>query len=252
MSMLVINQILKRSKARGSARLCLLILAHHCDDTGRRCYPSLTVLSREVGVSVRGLCKILKQLVDDKEIERENPTKGGWNARTQYCLAKYANTVPENTEQGDSAQHGNVDTVLEDTVNTVLQDRRTKPPLNLQVNHHSNGRSKKSANSADSRIKPLIFSFSEKYLAKSGESYTPNWGKDGRSLKSLLDGGKTPVAITAAMDLYFADEWYADNGFDIGKFYNAFNSLVSRSKSNGHRGKFQSVPAAEGKYAKYR
>jgi hypothetical protein len=251
MSMLVINEVLKRSRVKGSARLCLLVLAHHCDDTGRKCYPSLTVLSREVGISVRGLCKILKQLEATKEIERTNPTKGGWNARTQYDLSKYAaNTVHESSVLQDSAQQDGVDTVLGDTVNTVLQDRRTKPSINLQVNHHNNGRSKKSAIVSDSRIKPLIVSFSEKYQAKSGRAYPIKWGKDGKSLKELLATGETPEAITAAMDLYFADDFYSQIGFDIGKFCNAFSSLVSRSKSNG-RGKFQSVPAPGGKYAKY-
>jgi hypothetical protein len=253
MSMLVINEVLKRSPAKGSARLTLLVLAHHCDDTGRKCYPSLTVLSREVGVSVRGLCKILKQLEATKEIERENPTKGGWNARTQYDLSKYAaNTVHESSVLQDSAQQDGVDTVLGDTVNTVLQDRRTKPPINLQVNHHNNnGRSKKSAIAPDSRIKPLIVSFSEKYETKSGRAYpTTAWAADSKSLKRLLTAGETPESITAAMDLFFADDFYCQIGFDIGKFCKAFSSLVSRSKSNG-RGKFQSVPAPGGKYAKY-
>src|SRR5688572_21809331 len=110
---------------------------------------------------------------------------------------------------------------------------------------------KRKSHDADPRTIPLVASFSEKYLGRSGESYTPNWAKDGASLKRLFAAGKTPEAITAAMDLYLADEWYAEKGFDIGKFYSAFNSLVSRSKSNG-RGKFQSVTTPEGKYAKYR
>jgi hypothetical protein len=247
-SFLVINEVIKRSPTKGGARLVLLVLAHHCNDDGRKCYPSLTTLSKEVALTISRLCKILDKLEAEHEIERDRST-GGWNARTQYRLIKYANSVASNTVAGNSVADNTDNSVAGASVNSVAGNRRNKYPVNLHLNPH-NSRSKEPAKNADSRINPLLKSFSEKYEAKSGRPYpTTTRAKDAKCIKRLL-AAEAPETITAAMDLYFADSFAAQCGFDVGRFSSSFSSLLSKSNGNG-RGKFQSVAATEGKYAKF-
>jgi hypothetical protein len=128
--------------------------------------------------------------------------------------------------------------------------RSHKPSLRRTIIEPSSVSRSKSAYEADPRIIPLITLFSEKYLTKCGRRYPATWGKDGKSLKRLLATAETPETITVAMDLYFGDSFAAQCGFDIGRFCSSFSSLVSKSTGSG-RGKFQSVAAAQGKYAQY-
>lgn len=79
----------------------------------------------------------------------------------------------------------------------------------------------------DPRVLDLIKSFSDKYEKVSSKPYSPVWGKEGRLLKRLLASSNEAEQIVALMDVYFADDFYAGNGFDIGGFVSAFNRLNS-------------------------
>lgn len=57
-----INLVLKHSKAKGSDRLVLLILAHHANDETGECFPSRQLISEESGIKERSLIYRLKAL----------------------------------------------------------------------------------------------------------------------------------------------------------------------------------------------
>jgi DNA-binding transcriptional regulator PaaX len=64
-SVQAIEWVLKHSRAAYSARLVLIVLAHHADDDGRDSYPSIGTIAREAGLgesTIRGALERLKAL----------------------------------------------------------------------------------------------------------------------------------------------------------------------------------------------
>lgn len=68
MSIAAINAVLAHSKAKGSDRLVLLILATHANDETFECYPGHVLLGQEAAMSERNLIYCLKRLEDLGEI----------------------------------------------------------------------------------------------------------------------------------------------------------------------------------------
>jgi hypothetical protein len=79
----------------------------------------------------------------------------------------------------------------------------------------------------DPRTTTLIAAFREKYLSLVGNPYPTKDGKDQALLKRLLAAGYDVSAVQAAMDQYFASDFYSRHGFDVGKFTNAFAAIIS-------------------------
>jgi phage replication O-like protein O len=102
-------------------------------------------------------------------------------------------------------------------------------------------RKKRERPDTDPRVKILLTAFVDKYLARVNTPYVVVDGKDPALLKSLLTAGHDTPAIEAAMDRYFADDYQAKIGFDIGVFkksFNRLNSAGSRKKHNYEEGAF--------------
>lgn len=117
------------------------------------------------------------------------------------------------------------------------RSRHTKPNIRTKPNR----RAPKNQSTPDPKVKTLIDAFAEKYLARVGKPYVVAGGKDGSLLKIILSAGHDVGSIEAAMDTYFADPYHSRNGFDIGRFKSAFNSLNSagtRKRHNYEEGTF--------------
>lgn len=69
MSLSMINAVLKTSKATGTDRLVLMILAHHVNEESDTCFPSRETICKEAGIKERNLIYCLKKLESLKEIE---------------------------------------------------------------------------------------------------------------------------------------------------------------------------------------
>jgi len=88
---------------------------------------------------------------------------------------------------------------------------------------------------SDPRVKTLFTAFRNKYAAKVGAPYAmTSPEKDNTLLKRLLTHATAAPAIEAAMDVYFANDFYSKTGFDVGGFAKAFNRLNSASAKKRH------------------
>jgi hypothetical protein len=64
------------SRLKPSARLVALVLSTHMDSDGGSCFPSLTTLAREAGLSRRGVCYALCELEQARLVERARGDRG--------------------------------------------------------------------------------------------------------------------------------------------------------------------------------
>ena len=103
MSCYAVRAVLDRSKAKGSARLLLVILAEHLNEKTRRCDPSVATLAREANTTPRTVARLLAELKVDGEIEIA--TGGGRN----HCNA-YTIRAAENPDSDDIVSDENPDT----------------------------------------------------------------------------------------------------------------------------------------------
>jgi hypothetical protein len=103
MSCHAVRAVLDRSKAKGSARLLLVILAEHLNEKTRRCDPSVATLAREANTTPRTVARLLAELKVDGEIEIA--TGGGRN----HCNA-YTIRAAENPDSDDIVSDENPDT----------------------------------------------------------------------------------------------------------------------------------------------
>jgi len=103
MSCYAVRAVLDGSKAKGSARLLLVILAEHLNQTTRRCDPSVATLAREANTTPRTVARLLAELKVDREIEIA--TGGGRNHCNAYTIA-----AAENPDSDDIVSDENPDT----------------------------------------------------------------------------------------------------------------------------------------------
>jgi len=103
MSCYAVRAVLDRSKAKGSARLLLVILAEHLNEKTRRCDPSIETLAREANTTPRTVARLLAELKVEREITIA--TGGG----RKHCNA-YTITAAENPDSDDIVSDENPDT----------------------------------------------------------------------------------------------------------------------------------------------
>lgn len=103
MSCYAVRAVLDRSKAKGSARLLLVILAEHLNEKTRRCDPSLATLARECNASLRTIPRLLAELKGKGEIEIH---KGGGR---RHCNS-YTIRAAENPDTAVTVSDRNPDT----------------------------------------------------------------------------------------------------------------------------------------------
>ena len=124
---------------------------------------------------------------------------------------------------------------------SLLASRIKRPSKDIPKKEDIAHRKKRERTDTDPRVKILLTAFIDKYLARVNTPYVVVAGKDPALLKSLLTAGHDTQAIEAAMDRYFADDYQAKIGFDIGVFkksFNRLNSAGSRKKHNYEEGAF--------------
>jgi hypothetical protein len=63
-----VERVMKSSRAKGSARLVLMVLATHADDDSLQCFPSRELLCQEAAMEERNLIYSLKQLETIQEL----------------------------------------------------------------------------------------------------------------------------------------------------------------------------------------
>lgn len=88
MGVRTLRHVIERSKAVGTDRLVLFVLAEHADDTTGECWPSVDLLAAEAAVKVRAAQYALKSLAASGELAIEPhgaPTAG----RLQYRPNRY-------------------------------------------------------------------------------------------------------------------------------------------------------------------
>ena len=213
------TRVWTHSRAAGGELLIMLALADFADDDGGNCFPSIPMLARKARLTERQTRRVLINLEAIGEIRRSK-SNGGRNRRNHYFI-----TVNENpdTITGKELQGKN---------NPVIGDTKTLTPMSGALNRHrtvNNGASRKKRDHADTdpRVKTLLTTFVDKYLARVNAPYVVVAGKDPALLKRLLAAGHGAPAIECAMDRYFADQFYGKGGFDVGGFVRAFNRLNS-------------------------
>jgi hypothetical protein len=234
MSIRVMSEIWKRSSATGAELLVMLALADFSNDQGES-YPSLRIIAQKARLSVRGVCKILDRLQASGEVRRDR-SRGGKNRRTRYFI-----------QLSNSEQHSV--NGIQRTAYSEPEDTQTVNGGSHAINRHrtvSNGATRKRREpAADPRVKTLFTTFRDKYSSRTGTAYTlSSPGKDCERLKSLLTCDHDVPAIEAAMDRYFADDFYSKTGFDVGVFVKSFNRLNSagaRKKHNYEEGAFPAL-----------
>ena len=86
MGLNAINSVLENSKATGSDRLVLMILAYHQNDNTSECFPSHEVLCREAGIKKRGLIYCLNRLEALGEIQIIRGLGKGNNSQYRITL----------------------------------------------------------------------------------------------------------------------------------------------------------------------
>jgi hypothetical protein len=197
-------------------------------------YPSrqigLRKLSELTGLSIQGVLNGIKAL-GDLIIVKHGPK----NSRVQN---EYALNIDITT-----GQLLNEIDQSKDLTNQKIHNRPVKKVESLKPNlkpNNSASRKKRERADTDPRVKTLIAAFSDKYLAIVGSRPIVT-GKEAASFKRLLVHGRDVPVIEAAMDRYFANDFYRKTGFDAGGFAKAFNRLNSagaRKKHNYEEGAF--------------
>lgn len=91
MSIRVMSEVWKHSRAAGVDLLVMLALADFSNDQGES-FPSLRTLAEKSRLTPRGVCKILDRLQAAGEVRRDR-SRGGKNRRTRYSIK------PSNSEQ---------------------------------------------------------------------------------------------------------------------------------------------------------
>jgi hypothetical protein len=223
-SVKVMSEVWKHSRAAGAELLVMLALGDFSNDQGES-YPSLRILAQKSRLSVRGVCKILDRLQAAGEVRRDR-SRGGKNRRTRYFIE-----LP-NSEQ--RSLNG-----IQRTAYSERGDTQTVNGGSHAINHHrtvNSGRSRKRREPADTdpRVNTLLSSFIRKYRDRGDGPYVVQEGKDPALLKRLLVAGHDVAAIEVAMDRYFADPFYSKTGFDVGGFVKAFNRLNSAGSKKKH------------------
>jgi hypothetical protein len=222
MSIKVMTGVWQYSSLKGTERLTLLALADCASDEGV-CWPSLSTIARKVNCSVPRLCKIITGIERKGELKRQRST-GGWNKRSNYKITVAENTVTGNSVAGNSIAE----------CNSILSPATDALNRNRTVNISARTKRTRHITPPDPRTNTLIASFRDKYLSTVGKPYPTNHGKDQARLKALLVSGSDLGAIEAAMDFYFASDFYSRYGFDVGKFCNAFASIISAGAKKAH------------------
>jgi len=69
MSHKVVRKVLEQSRARGSARMVLVVIAEHANHQGQRSFPGIPTISREANLSERQTYRALRKLVNSGELE---------------------------------------------------------------------------------------------------------------------------------------------------------------------------------------
>jgi len=153
--------------------------------------------------------------------------------RRKNLAAQYEiNVDVSDSDLVSKAQQGLVSNQQQAVVRPVVNLRPSKEiPKKEDGAHH---RARKQPHETDPRLQTLIFAFVTKYLARVGAPYVFLKGKDPALLKRLLTAGHDSPAIEAAMDRYFADDFYSKTGFDVGGFAKAFNRLNSAGAKQRH------------------
>jgi hypothetical protein len=224
-SIRVMSEVWKHSRATGADLLVMLALADFSNDHGES-FPSLRIIAQKARLTVRGVCKILDKREAAGEIRR-NRSRGGKNRRTRYFI-----------ELLNSEQHSV--NGIQRTAYSEPGDIQTVNGGSQAKNRHrtvSNSASRKKHERADSdpRVKTLFTTFQDKYVSRTGTPYAlSSPGKDCALLKSLLTYDRDVPAIDAAMDRYFTDDFYSKTGFDVGGFVKSFNRLNSAGAKKRH------------------
>ena len=223
MSIRILSNVWKYSRATGADLLVMLALADFSNDQGES-YPSLKIIAEKARLSVRAICKILERLEATGEIRRDR-CKGGKNCRTRYFIQLL------NSEQG--SENG-----IQRTAYSEPGDTQTVNGGSHAINRHrtvKNSVRTKRAHKPDTdpRIKTVLTAFGEKFQAAAGCAPVIT-GKDAVSLKRLLSAGYDVPAILSAMDRYFSERFYRDIGFDAAGFAKAFNRLNSAGAKKPH------------------
>ena len=88
MSWDAVRRVLEKSRATGTSRLVLVVLAEHTNSSTGDCYPSVPLIAAEVLVQDRAVQYALKDLVDlgELDIELHGAPVGG---RRQYRANLY-------------------------------------------------------------------------------------------------------------------------------------------------------------------
>jgi hypothetical protein len=106
---MAVDHVLKYSKAKGTNRLVLLVLAESVNGrTGNMvCWPSLARIADRANLEPSRVCKILTELEDLGEIRRQR-AHGGRNQRTHYFLTvgPKNNDTASNTKELNSGLAG--------------------------------------------------------------------------------------------------------------------------------------------------
>ena len=225
-SIKIMSRVWACSQTAGGELLVMLALADFANDDGES-WPSIPVLAEKARLTDRQVQYVLPKLqaIGELKIQRSN---GGRNRRNRYII-----NVPENGEiiSVKNIHRNNFSEICD--IKTV---KPTSPALNRHRTVNKSERTKRARRTtpSDPRTDTLLTAFKEKYRAAVGSPYPATYGKDKAKLKDLLATGYEVPAVEAAMDSYFASEFYGRHGRDVGKFASAFAAIISAGTKQCH------------------
>lgn len=177
-------------------------------------------LALETGLEPSKVERILKCFKSEQQIEQQSFNKYRLISITNY--KKYQNVKQQSEQQVNSKR-----TASEQQVNTDNKDNNDNKDNKKEL------QAKKSpAKTTNPDIKIFIDGFFEKFKSVTGEKYLCQGGKDGATVKRLLQTYKLDE-LNILRDKFFnsTDEFVLKAGFSIGVFSSVINKLLSADNS---------------------
>lgn len=190
MSYQAVNAVLTNSKAKGSDRLVLVVLASHADEKTFECYPGRDLLCKEAAMSERNLIYCLKKLEEASELTISRGTGRG-------NLTTYRINLPKvkEVERVQQVAPFSEPERVQDSVETVQQPS----PFEIE----------KGCNPASERVQPTVKRVQDSVIkgAKSGNAYKdiePSWNYEETIMEEKKDmsGALAPAVPSPVLEVF--------------------------------------------------
>lgn len=155
------------------------------------------------------------------------------------CLAEPSQTIPLPSEEG--AARGGAGGSTQWPLKLPLANGSSTPPDAVAAPPKSEAKPKRTRQvpETDPRVIPVIERFGELFVAKFGEPYPPNWGRDGRVIKGL-PSAYTTERLFELLARFFADPdpyVWQKRGITVSVFVERIPALLGQESAGTNAGR---------------